>query len=67
MALDATAFTDALGLRRYDLLGFSLGGFVAQEVALIRPHQAAGSASPAPAPGAGGTFTSSPAASWRSA
>src|SRR5580704_534348 len=40
MALDAIAFTDALGLRRYDLLGFSLGGFVAQEVALIRPHQA---------------------------
>ena len=29
MALDAIAFTDALGLRRYDLLGFSLGGFVA--------------------------------------
>jgi len=40
MALDAITFTDALGLRRYDLLGFSLGGFVAQEVALIRPHQA---------------------------
>jgi pimeloyl-ACP methyl ester carboxylesterase len=40
MALDAIAFTDALALRRYDLLGFSLGGFVAQEVALIRPHQA---------------------------
>jgi pimeloyl-ACP methyl ester carboxylesterase len=40
MALDAIAFTDALGIRRYDLLGFSLGGFVAQEVALIRPHQA---------------------------
>ena len=40
MALDAIAFTDALGLRRYDLFGFSLGGFVAQEVALIRPHQA---------------------------
>jgi pimeloyl-ACP methyl ester carboxylesterase len=40
MALDAIAFTDALGLRRYDLLGLSLGGFVAQEVALIRPHQA---------------------------
>jgi len=39
MALDAIAFTDALGLRRYDLLGFSLGEFVAQEVALIRPHQ----------------------------
>ena len=39
MAVDAIAFTDALGLRTYDLHGFSLGGFVAQEVALMRPHQ----------------------------
>ncbi len=39
MAMDAVAFTDALQLRRYDLHGFSMGGFVAQEVALIRPHQ----------------------------
>jgi pimeloyl-ACP methyl ester carboxylesterase len=31
------AFTDAIGLSRTDLLGFSLGGFVAQEVALTRP------------------------------
>ncbi|MEV4351191.1 alpha/beta hydrolase [Actinoplanes sp. NPDC049596] len=31
------AFTEALGLERFDLLGFSLGGFVAQEIALIRP------------------------------
>jgi pimeloyl-ACP methyl ester carboxylesterase len=37
MARDVIAFTDALGLDRIDLLGFSLGGFVAQEVALIRP------------------------------
>ncbi|HEV2635861.1 MAG TPA: alpha/beta hydrolase [Actinocrinis sp.] len=36
-ARDATAFLDALGLDRVDLLGFSLGGFVAQELALIRP------------------------------
>ena len=37
MALDALDFIDALGLRQVDLLGFSLGSFVAQEVALIRP------------------------------
>jgi pimeloyl-ACP methyl ester carboxylesterase len=37
MAHDAIAFIDALGLERIDLLGFSLGSFVAQEIALIRP------------------------------
>jgi pimeloyl-ACP methyl ester carboxylesterase len=31
------AFTDALGLDRIYLLGFSIGGFVAQEIALVRP------------------------------
>src|SRR5436190_16385047 len=31
------AFVDALGLDRIDLLGFSIGGFVAQEIALVRP------------------------------
>jgi pimeloyl-ACP methyl ester carboxylesterase len=31
------AFVDALGLGRIDLLGFSIGGFVAQEIALVRP------------------------------
>jgi pimeloyl-ACP methyl ester carboxylesterase len=31
------AFVGALGLERIDLLGFSIGGFVAQEIALIRP------------------------------
>jgi pimeloyl-ACP methyl ester carboxylesterase len=30
-------FVDALGLPKVDLLGFSIGGFVAQEIALIRP------------------------------
>jgi pimeloyl-ACP methyl ester carboxylesterase len=30
-------FLDALGLRKIDLLGFSLGGFVAQDLALTRP------------------------------
>lgn len=37
MARDLIAFLDALELRSIDLLGFSLGGFIAQEVALIRP------------------------------
>jgi pimeloyl-ACP methyl ester carboxylesterase len=37
MARDITAFLDALEVTRYDLLGFSLGGFVAQELALLRP------------------------------
>jgi pimeloyl-ACP methyl ester carboxylesterase len=31
------AFTTALGLDQIDLLGFSIGGFVAQEIALVRP------------------------------
>jgi pimeloyl-ACP methyl ester carboxylesterase len=31
------AFVDALELDRIDLLGFSIGGFVAQEIALVRP------------------------------
>lgn len=37
MAVHALAFLDALGLERVDLLGFSLGGMVAQEIALARP------------------------------
>ncbi len=37
MAQDAIAFLDALELERVDLLGFSIGSFVAQEVTLIRP------------------------------
>ncbi|MFE9445414.1 alpha/beta fold hydrolase [Streptomyces sp. NPDC006602] len=39
MAYNAIAFLDALQLPRYDLLGFSLGGFIAQEIALFRPWQ----------------------------
>ena len=31
------AFAETLGLAEVDLLGFSIGGFVAQEIALIRP------------------------------
>jgi pimeloyl-ACP methyl ester carboxylesterase len=37
MAHDAIVFLDALHLERVDLLGFSIGSFVAQETALIRP------------------------------
>ncbi|MEU0075996.1 alpha/beta hydrolase [Streptomyces sp. NPDC006332] len=39
MSLDAIDFVDALKLPHYDLFGFSLGGQVAQEVALRRPWQ----------------------------
>lgn len=38
MARDAIAFLDALELDRVDLLGYSLGGMVAQEIALLRPR-----------------------------
>ena len=37
MAHDAIAFLDAVGLSQIDLLGFSIGSFVAQQVALTRP------------------------------
>jgi pimeloyl-ACP methyl ester carboxylesterase len=37
MAHDAIAFIEALSLQRVDLLGFSIGSFVAQEITLIRP------------------------------
>jgi pimeloyl-ACP methyl ester carboxylesterase len=37
MAHDAIAFLEALDLRRVGLLGFSIGSFVAQEIALVRP------------------------------
>jgi pimeloyl-ACP methyl ester carboxylesterase len=37
MAEHALAFVDALGLKKVDILGYSLGGMVAQEIALARP------------------------------
>jgi len=37
MAHDAMAFLEAIEFQRVDLLGFSIGSFVAQEIALIRP------------------------------
>jgi pimeloyl-ACP methyl ester carboxylesterase len=37
MAVHALAFVDALRLKRVDILGYSLGGMVAQQIALERP------------------------------
>ena len=37
MARDAIAFTAAMGFGQVDLLGFSIGSFVAQQIALTRP------------------------------
>src|SRR4051794_11543266 len=37
MARDAIAFLEALEMDQVDLVGFSIGSFVAQEIALIRP------------------------------
>src|ERR1700689_3117652 len=37
MAHDALAFLSAMNLDEVDLLGFSIGSFVAQEIALLRP------------------------------
>ena len=37
MAHDAIAFLEAMNFQSVDLLGFSIGSFVAQEIALIRP------------------------------
>ncbi|MDX6515330.1 MAG: hypothetical protein QOH73_996 [Gaiellaceae bacterium] len=38
MARDALVFIDTLGLEQVDILGFSLGGYVAQELTLLRPR-----------------------------
>jgi pimeloyl-ACP methyl ester carboxylesterase len=37
MARDAIAFLAALGFSQVDLLGFSIGSFVAQQITLVRP------------------------------
>jgi pimeloyl-ACP methyl ester carboxylesterase len=37
MAHGAVAFLEAMDFHRVDLLGFSIGSFVAQEIALVRP------------------------------
>jgi len=38
MATNAEAFIDALGLKKVDLLGFSIGGMIAQQITLDRPE-----------------------------
>ena len=38
MARDAASLVDALGLERVDLFGFSMGGYVAQQIAVDRPE-----------------------------
>jgi pimeloyl-ACP methyl ester carboxylesterase len=38
MARDAASLIDALDLERVDLFGFSMGGFVAQQIAVDRPE-----------------------------
>ncbi len=38
MAINTIAFIEALGLSRVDLLGFSLGGLIAQEIAIMEPE-----------------------------
>jgi pimeloyl-ACP methyl ester carboxylesterase len=39
MAHGAIAFVEAMSFQQVDLLGFSIGSFVAQEIALIRPDR----------------------------
>ncbi|MEJ1962309.1 MAG: alpha/beta hydrolase [Gammaproteobacteria bacterium] len=39
MARDAGLFIDALGLERVDVLGFSIGSMIAQNIALLRPDR----------------------------
>jgi pimeloyl-ACP methyl ester carboxylesterase len=55
MAHGAIAFIEAMDLTTVDLLGFSIGSFVAQEIALIRPdllrRVVLGSSAPQGAPG----------------
>jgi pimeloyl-ACP methyl ester carboxylesterase len=38
MAKDARAFIHALGYEKVDLIGFSLGGFISQEILLQEPQ-----------------------------
>lgn len=50
LAADAAALLDGLGIRRADVLGWSMGGMVAQELALARPDLVAALALYATAP-----------------
>jgi pimeloyl-ACP methyl ester carboxylesterase len=55
MAHDAISFLEAMDFQQIDLLGFSIGSFIAQEIALIRPdllrHVVLASAAPQGAAG----------------
>jgi pimeloyl-ACP methyl ester carboxylesterase len=55
MATDALIFLEALNMQKVDLMGFSIGSFVAQEMALQRPETVArtvlASSAPQGAPG----------------
>jgi pimeloyl-ACP methyl ester carboxylesterase len=56
MARDAISFLDALGLERVDLLGYSIGGMVAQELTLLRPQQVRRLVLAATGPRGGGNY-----------
>jgi pimeloyl-ACP methyl ester carboxylesterase len=56
MARDAITFLDALGLGGVDLLGYSIGGMVAQELTLLRPQQVRRLVVAATGPRGGGTY-----------
>jgi pimeloyl-ACP methyl ester carboxylesterase len=56
MARDAISFVDALGLERVDLLGYSIGGMVAQEFTLLRPRQVRRLVLAATGPRGGGSY-----------
>jgi pimeloyl-ACP methyl ester carboxylesterase len=49
MGADAVAFITALGLPKVDVLGFSIGGFIAQEIVLQAPISSGASFWSAPA------------------
>ncbi len=51
MARAAVKFLEALEFGAVDLLGFSIGSFVAQEIALVRPASVLASAAPRGAAG----------------
>lgn len=38
MAEDAITFIEAMGFAQVDLFGFSMGGMIAQEIALMKPQ-----------------------------
>jgi pimeloyl-ACP methyl ester carboxylesterase len=52
-AVDTLAFMAAIGVRRADVLGFSMGGCTAQELALLRPDAVRGLVLAATAPRGG--------------